>query len=271
MVMSEKIWEPKWLGKLKENELQDSDFHMKFTKTTDPISNVVENTNHEKETQEVTAAKTRLTQVIQTTIEAALVLEGTLLDNMGQSISVWTGSAFLIQPNIAITNAHTILVPDTQRGESVLHIVSLDGEDFYKVKVLARSEEIDISVIEIIDFPGTTYLTLGNSDEVEQGEMLVVLGAPEGWQNNASVGYVSNIDQTLDDADKSWQNLLFTDAYIANGSSGGAVVDMEGNVIGIVMGIIGSHSRVGVGQNALISIDKVKSFLTQSGISYDSN
>ena len=213
-------------------------------------------------------AKSRLTEVIDKTIDAALVLEGTILDGQGQAISTWTGSAFLIQPNIAITNSHTVVEPDISHGEKALHIVSADGEDFYEVRLLARDESIDISVFEIVDFPGVSYLSLGDSDAVDLGEMIIVLGAPEGWENNVNVGYVSNKGQSIESGKESWQDLIFIDAFIANGSSGGAVVDINGQVVGVVIGIIGRHSSIGVGVNAIIPVNKVKEFLSQNNILY---
>jgi len=139
---------------------------------------------------------------------------------------------------------------------------------YHEIKLLARDESIDISVFEIIDFPGHSYLTLGNSQLVERGETIAVLGAPEGWQNHVSTGIVSNTEQSIESGEESWQNLIFIDAFIANGSSGGAVVDMDNNVIGVVIGIIGQHSSVGVGVNAVIPINKVKGFLSDNNIAY---
>jgi len=271
-LIMDKIWMPQWLKRLEEYDFipQDKDLHVDLPSVVkeDPVENAIRRIEA-KPLKFKSAAKTRLTQIIEQTLDSALVLEGSILDNQDQAISVWTGSAFLIQPNIAITNSHTVVEPDTATGERALHIASLDGENFYEIKSIARDEGVDISVFEILDFPGHSYLTLGDSDSVELGEMIVILGAPEGWSNTTTVGYITNKYQSLEGGDPAWQDLIFTDAYIANGSSGGAVVDINGTVIGVVVGIVGQHSSIGVGVNALIPINKVKTFLSQNNIPYE--
>ena len=252
------VWMPNWLLRLMDDE-DDKELDYEVIKKD------VENMSGSG-TMNVVAAKTRLTQVIDTTLESALVLQGTISDNTGNPISTWTGSGFLIQSNIAITNAHTLVEADMTRNEEALIIVSLDGEDFYKTRTLALNEEMDIGIIEILDFPGHQYLPLGDSDLVEVGEMIVVLGAPEGWANTATIGYIMNIDMTLESDDPSFKNIFFTDAFIASGSSGAAVVDMQGEVIGVIVGIIGEHSQIGVGVNAIIPISKAKELLMQNNI-----
>lgn len=264
-----KVWIPKWLERLSIQEDFSEDTEKPSGVNYDMVERVIHETMKTSDKKEIIAAKTRLTQVIQHTIDSALVLQGTILDSQEHAISTWTGSAFLIQPNVAITNAHTVLGADLERGERSLVIVSLDGEQFYKIRVIAANTDIDVGVIELLDFPGHRYLKLGDSDLTEVGEMTIVLGAPEGWQNSANIGYLTNKNQTLDIGDLSWRNIDFIDAYISSGSSGAAVVDMDGNVVGIVIGIIGEHSKLGVGINAVIPINKAKKFLTENNILFE--
>lgn len=232
------------------------------------VDRVIKKVNSENYKKEIQSAKTPLTKIINSSLESALVLEGTILNSEGDPIKTWTGSGFLISENIAVTNAHTVLPADTERGERSIIIVSLDGDNFYKTEIIARDESLDLGIIKLLDFSSSNYLRIGNSDEVEVGEMIVVLGAPEGWQNTSTIGYIINKEQTLNIDNPSWSQLFFTDAYIASGSSGGAVVGMDGRVIGIVMGIIGAHSDVGVGVNTIIPSNKLRKFLNENNIPF---
>lgn len=265
-----KIWMPRWLAEIEKrhNTIDNKKLHLDSDTIIEAAISSHKNSEPSSEII-IKSAQNEVAQLIDVVIDAALVLEGSILDDKGEVKSLWTGSAFLIQPNIAISNSHTVLLPNTEKGEKAVYVVSLDGETFHDINVLAIDENIDISVFEIEGILSDTYLPLGDSDQVQVGEMIVILGAPEGWSNTATVGYITNKGQTIEEAGEPWSDLLFTDAYVSTGSSGGAAVNMEGAVIGVVVGIVGKHSDVGVGINALIPVNKVKKFLAQHHIPYE--
>jgi S1-C subfamily serine protease len=90
-----------------------------------------------------------------------------------------------------------------------------------------------------------------------------VIGAPEGFHDTATVGRISNVHQGLgqDSPSAAWNDILFYDADILEGSSGGMLINMDGAVIGIVMGVTGKHADIGVGENAACPSNKIKGLL----------
>jgi S1-C subfamily serine protease len=111
-------------------------------------------------------------------------------------------------------------------------------------------------------------VVLANSDLVEVGEQVAVLGAPEGWHDTATVGRVSNINQSLGSAAPSpaWNDVMFVDAKILQGVSGGMCVGTDGLVIGSVIGVTGILAEYGVGENVICPSNKIIKLLRSNKI-----
>ena len=88
---------------------------------------------------------------------------------------------------------------------------------------------------------GVTPVTLGDSDKVEVGDEIFVIGAPYGISQTLSVGHLSGRHRLPSNESATSVEFLQTDAAINTGNSGGPMFDMEGNVIGIVSSIM-SHT-----------------------------
>jgi S1-C subfamily serine protease len=93
--------------------------------------------------------------------------------------------------------------------------------------------------------------------------MVVVISAPEGFHDTATYGRVSNIHQTLGEnaPSQAWQDIIFIDADILEGSSGGMVLGTDGLVYGIVMGVTGQHAEIGIGESSVSPSNKIKSLI----------
>ena len=137
---------------------------------------------------------------------------------------------------------------------------------FYKAEVLISNPDYDAGILsckQIEKF--IPSLKLGNSNTIEVGDIVAVIGSPEGFHDTATVGRVSNIHQSLGQSAPSlaWQDIIFVDADILEGSSGGMVIGMDGFVYGIVMGVTGQHADIGIGQNSICPSNKVIELLKQ--------
>ena len=88
----------------------------------------------------------------------------------------------------------------------------------------------DLAVIKV-DQTNLPYLTLGNSTELKQGQIVLALGNPLGLENSVSMGIVSAVARQLKPED--FMVYIQTDAPINPGNSGGPLVDTEGHVVGI--------------------------------------
>lgn len=140
-----------------------------------------------------------------------------------------TGSGIIIsEDGYIVTNAHVIT-----NGKVV--DVSLDDNSLYEATVIGYDSKTDIAVIKIE--PNGKKLSVavfGNSDEAVQGEQVVAIGNPGGLTGSVSEGCISAVNRMIRaDSTSHEMNCIQTDAAISPGNSGGALVNMYGQVIGI--------------------------------------
>ncbi len=147
------------------------------------------------------------------------------------------GSGIIIGMNdtelLIVTNNH--VVEDT----TSLTIEFVDGEsvDSAYVKGTNASNDIAVVAVKLEDISDDTskairIATLGDSDEMEVGDQVVAIGNALGYGQSVTVGYVSALNRTLETEDSSIEAIQ-TDASINGGNSGGALINMKGEVIGI--------------------------------------
>lgn len=97
-------------------------------------------------------------------------------------------------------------------------------------RVVGLDRDTDLAVVKI-DRTGLPFLSLGDSDTLRQGELIMAFGSPLGLENSVSMGVVSSVARQIkpDDA----MVYIQTDAPINPGNSGGPLVDVEGKVMGL--------------------------------------
>ena len=149
-----------------------------------------------------------------------------------------SGSGIIIsEDGYILTNNHVINTSSTSSyyeiGEASKVEVYLYNEDEpYTATVIGTDEETDLAVIKI-DKTGLTAAELGNSDNVQIGEVVMAVGNPLGMQSSVTSGIVSAVNREVTDSDGKKYKLIQTDAAINSGNSGGALVNTQGQVIGI--------------------------------------
>jgi len=142
------------------------------------------------------------------------------------------GSGFLVESDgLILTNHHVV------RDARSARVKLANGDVYDQVVLLAEDERRDIAVLRIAGFDLPT-LPLGNSDSVRIGSPVVLIGSPLGLANTVSTGIVSGRRQEP----QGFQLLQIT-APASQGSSGGAVLSANGDVIGIAV------SQLLAGQN----------------------
>ena len=152
-----------------------------------------------------------------------------------------TGSGIILtEDGYIITNAHVI----TDGGS---FMVVTDDETEYTAYVVGSDSKTDIAVMKI-DAEGLTAATLGDSDEVVLGEQVVAIGNPAGLTGSVTDGIVSGLNRQIRaDSTGYDMNCIQTNAAISPGNSGGALVNMYGQVIGITSSKYVSSSYEGLG------------------------
>lgn len=134
--------------------------------------------------------------------------------------------------------------------------VKLQNQKTFEAKLIGSDELMDIALLKI-DAPKSaiTPIVLGNSDRVKVGNWAIAIGAPLGFEQSFTVGVVSAVQRG--GIDNSGLSYLQTDAAINQGNSGGPLLNISGEVIGINR-MIASQSGGSVGIGFAIPINEAK-------------
>lgn len=152
-----------------------------------------------------------------------------------------TGSGVIISKDgYIVTNAHVLL-------EKGYHDVHLINGDVFPAKIVGRDAKTDIAVIKI-SASDLEPAVLGDSQEVIVGEQVVAVGNPAGLSSTVTDGIVSAVNRKIrSDATGFEMDCIQTNAAISPGNSGGALVNMYGQVIGITSSKYVSSTYEGLG------------------------
>ncbi len=154
------------------------------------------------------------------------------------------GSGFIISNDgLIVTNKHVILDEDASYT-----VLTNDGKK-YEAKVLARDSYRDLAVLKISvsNFP---VIRLGNSDTIKLGQTAIAIGNALGeFRNTVSVGVISGLSRNVTASGGSltekFEGLIQTDAAINQGNSGGPLLNLKGEVIGINVAMVSGAQNIG--------------------------
>ncbi len=142
-----------------------------------------------------------------------------------------------------MTNDHVV------EGATSVKVTFANGAT-YKASVVGTDPSTDLAVIKV-DAPSSLLhpLDLANSDNVAVGDGVVAIGSPFGLENTLTTGVVSAVNRTIDGTNGySIPGAIQTDAAINHGNSGGVLLNMQGDVIGVTSQIESeSGGNVGIG------------------------
>lgn len=168
------------------------------------------------------------------------------------------GTAFFIsQDGLLLTNAH--VVADEKAEYTVL---TNDGKE-YPAKVLGKDQLRDIAILKVDGF-GFPVLKLGDSDQLQIGQTVIAIGNALGeFRNTVSVGVISGLGRTVTAGDENvietMEDVIQTDAAINRGNSGGPLLNLKGEVIGINFAMAQGAENIGFA----IPINKAKKAIEQ--------
>lgn len=169
----------------------------------------------------------------------------------------WSGSGFHIGNGYIATAAH-VCPPEIQSSGEIN--ITFDQKVFYPCTIHKSDSNTEAALIKINgDYSKIKSVVLANSDSIEIGDIVAVIGAPEGWHDTVSVGRVSNMHQSMGEAAPSpaWDDVVFVDAKILQGVSGGMCIGTDGLVIGSVIGVTGMLADYGIGENVICPSNKI--------------
>ncbi|NBU33377.1 PDZ domain-containing protein [bacterium] len=177
------------------------------------------------------------------------------------------GTGFIIDADgTIVTNRH--VVPS---GTKTVSVTLSDGTELNDVEVIGRtndSDPLDVAFLKIKDKKGKTLTAakIGDSSKVQVGDKVVAIGNALGqFQNTVTSGIISGYGRSIEAGDQSGastetlQNLFQTDAAINQGNSGGPLVNLSGEVIGINTAVAGGSAQ-NIGFS--IPVDDIKGLIT---------
>lgn len=162
------------------------------------------------------------------------------------------GSGVIISPNgYIVTNNHVVA------GASKI-TVTLNNKKQLTAKIIGRSPSTDLAVIKI-DAKHLPYLTYGNSDNLKVGQWVLAVGNPFNLTSTVTAGIVSAKARNLNilGSHSSIESYIQTDAAVNPGNSGGALVNTDGQLVGI-NAAIASQTGAFEGYSFAIPVNLVK-------------
>lgn len=158
-----------------------------------------------------------------------------------------------------VTNQHVIA------NQQSLQVIFADGTQA-AATLVGEDAYTDIAVIKV-DSKVPAVAKFGDSDKLEAGQPVVAIGTALGdYRNTVTEGIVSGLHRQISDGGTATQDLIQTDAAINHGNSGGPLLDLDGNVIGINTAVVRSTGMTGdiaEGLGFAIASNTVKSVVTQ--------
>ncbi|HPM42563.1 MAG TPA: trypsin-like peptidase domain-containing protein [Candidatus Omnitrophota bacterium] len=162
------------------------------------------------------------------------------------------GSGVIVSGSgLIVTNAHVVNMA------SKVYVVMHDGAT-YEATLAAINPKSDLALLKINSADKLKPVKL--ADDVMIGETVVAIGNPLGLENSVSVGVISGLGRkitTQPTGQVVFDGLIQTDASINIGSSGGALLNLEGRLVGINIAVVQGAQSLGFA----VSYDKIKSIL----------
>lgn len=149
-----------------------------------------------------------------------------------------SGSGIIIsEDGYILTNNHIVSSTSNSSYYQVSEATSVtvylfNDEHPYEAEIIGSDAQTDLAVIKI-DKSGLTPAELGDSSNVKIGEFAMAIGNPLGLKSTVTSGIISAVNREVTSSDGTNYVLMQTDAAINSGNSGGALVNSEGQVIGI--------------------------------------
>ena len=137
------------------------------------------------------------------------------------------GSGVIVSPDGYILTANHVV-----DGADEIKVAFGDNKKEYTAKVVGTDPPTDVAVLKI-DATDLPAITLGDSDQLEVGDVVLAIGNPFGVGQTVTMGIVSALGRNGLAGFNQYQDFIQTDAAINPGNSGGALVDAEGRLVGI--------------------------------------
>ena len=197
-------------------------------------------TSYSFNTNSIAAEMTDFTRAAEKTVNAVVHVKNTSIqkgnvsgwlrqfygDNFDEK-RIGTGSGVIVSPDgLIITNYHVI--------ENATEIeVTSNKNKTYTAEVIGSDPSTDLAVLKIKTNESLPFIPFGDSEVARVGEWVLAVGNPFNLNSTVTAGIISAKSRDLNDRDNKNQSFIQTDAAVNMGNSGGALVNTEGELIGI--------------------------------------
>ncbi|WP_299365822.1 trypsin-like peptidase domain-containing protein [Winogradskyella sp.] len=158
-------------------------------------------------------------------VSAPMTMQDLFFGRSSQRAQVGTGSGVIISPTgYIVTNNHVI-----QNANEIS--ITLNNNKSYMAELVGTDEATDIALIKIETDEDLPFLAFGDSDSAKIGEWVLAVGNPFNLNSTVTAGIISAKSRDL--SGRNTQSFIQTDAAVNPGNSGGALVNTNGDLIGI--------------------------------------
>lgn len=169
---------------------------------------------------------------------------------------VGMGSGVIIdETGYVLTNEHVI------SGAQKIQVSFHDGDKPLKAKIVGKDPRTDLAIIKIQSKKRFKALPMGDSDAIRVGDWVIAIGSPFGLSQTVTVGIVSAERQSVRIENREYRNFIQTDAAINKGNSGGPMLNIRGEIVGINTAIF-APTGVFSGIGFAIPINNAKDILS---------
>jgi serine protease Do len=182
--------------------------------------------------------------------------QGTTRQIPDQLREIGAGTGFIVsRDGMIVTNRHVVDEDNAQ------YTVVLNNNERFEAKVLAKDTLLDIAFLKI-ETNNLTPLSFGDSSQIKVGQSVVAIGNALGeFSNTVSSGIVSGLGRNITATDQSGLSaeqlfdVIQTDASINSGNSGGPLLDLNGNVIGVNVAVANDANGIGFAIPSNVVVD----------------
>jgi len=171
------------------------------------------------------------------------------------------GSGFVIRADGHIATSQHLV-----QGSTKIKVYLSDGKT-YDASIVGQDELSDLAVIKI-DAEGLPAATFGNSDELRIGDWVLSVGNALALKGSPTVtlGIVSGLDRTITIENGTYYGLIQTDAAINKGNSGGPLINLQGEVVGINQAVLRDGTGMGFALSSAVGGQHIRDLIDHSRV-----
>ena len=168
------------------------------------------------------------------------------------------GSGFVVdEGGYVLTNFHVV-----EGAQNINISLWRSQQNEFSAHVVDADKSLDLALVKIESNERFEAAPIGNSDSLETGDWVICVGSPFGFKHSVTFGIVSDLHRKMVIDGTNYQDMIQTDAVINQGNSGGPLIDIDGNVVGVGTAIYAPQGT-SVGLGFAIPINRVKHFFSR--------